>query len=49
MALSHGTDIVLEATGAFPPVDVQAREGFACGWMVAPALTYRTTYLITGG
>ncbi len=48
VGLSNGTDIVLEATGVFPPVDVQAREGFTSGWMVALAFTYRTIYLITG-
>ena len=47
--LSNGTDIVLEATGVYPPVSEQKVTGFKTPWMAGLALGYRLIYLVVGG
>jgi hypothetical protein len=49
VVLSIATDTVLEATGVYPPVEVQREVGFTTGWMVALALAYRTLFAGVGG
>ena len=45
VALSIGTDTVLEALGIFPPIS----EGLFVTWMLVVALVYRSVYTIAGG
>jgi hypothetical protein len=49
VVLSNGTDTILEATGVFPPVAVQMKQGFTTLWMVLLALLYRLIYTVAGG
>lgn len=45
VALSVGTDFVLEALGIFPPPD----QGLFIAWMLMLALMYRSIYAVVGG
>jgi hypothetical protein len=45
VALSAGTDFVLESLGIFTPPD----QGFFTPWMVMLALIYRCIYAVAGG
>jgi hypothetical protein len=47
--LSNGTDTILEATGVFPPLDVQREQRFDTLWMVVFAIVYRGVYMVVGG
>jgi hypothetical protein len=47
--LANGTDMILEASGIFPPVDEQLENGFTTFWMLLLAIIYRTAYMIIGG
>lgn len=49
VVLSNGTDLILEATGVFPPVAVQQEQGFDTTWMVVLAIVYRSIYTVVGG
>jgi hypothetical protein len=45
VALSVGTDFILEALGIFPPPD----QGLFTPWMLVLALVYRSIYAVAGG
>ena len=45
VALSVGTDSVLESLGIFPPQD----QGLFIPWMLLVALLYRSVYAVAGG
>jgi len=45
VALSAGTDFVLESLGIFTPPD----QGFFTPWMLMLALVYRSIYAVAGG
>src|SRR6186713_2556761 len=47
--LSNGTDMILEASGIFPPVKEQLTNGFTTLWMLLLALIYRIVFMIIGG
>ena len=47
--LSNGTDMILEASGVFPPVQEQLTNGFTTLWMLLLALIYRIVFMIIGG
>jgi hypothetical protein len=49
IALSNGTDVLLEASGAYPSVEEQRVHGFNTPWMVGLALFYRLIFLVVGG
>ncbi len=46
IALSIGTDVLMETTGIFPSFAEQAAHGMHVWWMLALALTYRCLYQI---
>jgi hypothetical protein len=45
VALSIGTDVILEATGVFPGFAGQAAYGFTTQWMLMLAFIYRSNYI----
>jgi MFS family permease len=47
--LSNGTDMILEASGVFPSVKEQLKNGFTTSWMLLLALVYRTIFMLVGG
>jgi hypothetical protein len=49
IALSNGTDTVLELTGVYPSVEEQRWDGFDTPWMLATALAYRVMFAVIGG
>ncbi len=46
IALSIGTDVLMEVTGVFPSYAEQAAGGMHVWWMLALALTYRLIYQV---
>ncbi|MGH3738559.1 MAG: hypothetical protein ACRDT6_23585 [Micromonosporaceae bacterium] len=49
VALSNGTDTILEATGVFPSIEEQQKHGLTTGWMVTLAFAYRILFMVVGG
>jgi hypothetical protein len=49
MIASSGLDWILEATGVFPSVEEQRRDGFDTAWMLVLALAYRVVFAAVGG